>query len=562
MASIALGFTQNKVAKFESVIRSNTDVYEMIYGFNNVDDFIRDMTNNKYAFKRILLSIDAIDKEDPEGSLKRLYDALKTYSDATEIVYVGYAKDMNSRSIQRVFENVFNSPLYTCFEFRQQTAKIFMGLVEDPIQKIAEEQVRKNSSEDSKSSEPAGSNIKEPEKVEVSVEKEAEKLESEKNDLSTSNSEENASSSPISEPRESFNFGSFMEGVGTSWESIGSPEDFNISGEDLSLGEEGLNHSDTGFMNEDEDIDEPSKSDSVSQEDSSDWRDLPGSSSGEGSPANQGGDQSSENRVDTSFKAEEEEPVKIHEEPVKEKGNRSTTDSNEKVKDGLVKEKQSCIFNAAKNTQAIEDRFLVSRKKVNPTNRKIDICISSRSVNISQDIIDTCSKVVKDGSSVLLVDLDFRDNRTLGYFNLEKYYSRGCSMGIKSIKAYAEDGVSLASNGYGARICVDDLIKFVSSPILRSYDMIYIDCPIDCLSVMPESLLDKCNILLNPGKSFTDYLTTTRELTSRQFTTLIQEATIMKNCLLDMGNYRKMELKEFSEMCFMPNGSWVDRVGL
>ena len=190
--------------------------------------------------------------------------------------------------------------------------------------------------------------------------------------------------------------------------------------------------------------------------------------------------------------------------------------------------------------------------------------LSLREANNTQELIDYIMSLVDKGHSVLLIDADYKSNRVLSFIDSAKFYSQGCERGISRRKVYTEDGVGVVSNGYGYRLETKDLEQFINSNIISRYDMVYIDCPIDCLSSLDYFLLKRLNIILNPGKSLTDFLSTSKLLTSRENVSLESERYIMSNCLLDLNESESVneDLRLARNTTLFINGNWMDRVGL
>lgn len=117
-----------------------------------------------------------------------------------------------------------------------------------------------------------------------------------------------------------------------------------------------------------------------------------------------------------------------------------------------------------------------------------------RGVGVTSKAIDKAVMYVEQGKSVLLVDLDFRENGLLSFIDTKKFYDMKCNKGLSTKRIYMEDGVSIISNGYNQGLNANNLTEVLTS--LTNFDYIIIDCPLDCIGRLSSSNLDMVDNIL------------------------------------------------------------------
>ena len=85
----------------------------------------------------------------------------------------------------------------------------------------------------------------------------------------------------------------------------------------------------------------------------------------------------------------------------------------------------------------------------------------------------------------------------LSYLNTTRFYSSNAMEGISKKRIYTEDNIGIVSNGYGVPASSKDLKILLTSKLVRKYDLILIDCPVDCLSIIDEELVKMCHVLVS-----------------------------------------------------------------
>ena len=124
-----------------------------------------------------------------------------------------------------------------------------------------------------------------------------------------------------------------------------------------------------------------------------------------------------------------------------------------------------------------------------------------------------------------------------------------------------EDHVGVCSNGYGAPVTSKDLKSLLSSRLVRKYDIILVDCPVDCLKVIDEEIVSMCHVLIYCGGSKQDFIDMSLGLSNRDVVKLSVEKYIMRNCEVEVcGTLNGRDLAYMKDTCLFANGSWLEKV--
>ena len=226
-------------------------------------------------------------------------------------------------------------------------------------------------------------------------------------------------------------------------------------------------------------------------------------------------------------------------------------------------------------TEEVDEKFLHESSIVNKVNDgyrrestisanlNIDLVISTREKRATQAMIDEALSIYrKDSGKVLIIDLDTRENNILSYLQTGDFYRSSQFEGIRKQRIYEEDHISICSNGYGVTVTTKDLKSLLSSRALRDFDIILIDCPVDCLDVIDEELVNMCHVLVYTGGSRNDMASMTIGLTNRSVVKLGVEKYIMRNCEVEVADdLKKPDLAFLKKYTLFANGSWLDKVG-
>lgn len=192
----------------------------------------------------------------------------------------------------------------------------------------------------------------------------------------------------------------------------------------------------------------------------------------------------------------------------------------------------------------------------------IHLLVGSRGVGVSEEIINTAVEKKNLGKSVLVIDLDYRYNGVLSYMDIERFYLSGCNMGIEKSRVYSEDGVDVLSNGYASNINSSDVLKILNSPLVRGYDVIFLDCPLDCLDVISKEIIDKSDIRIIVNGNIGSMLVTSLGLSSSIVSPYVSDALMKTNKILVKNKIAmfKDDLLLAKKLCYLPNGNWLNNI--
>lgn len=167
----------------------------------------------------------------------------------------------------------------------------------------------------------------------------------------------------------------------------------------------------------------------------------------------------------------------------------------------------------------------------------------------------------KDEAKVLIIDLDTKGNRVLSLLHMDRYYGNNCQEGITKQRVYTEDNIGVCSNGFGVPVSTKDLKALLASKLVRRFDLILIDCPVECLSIFDEELVRMCHVLVFSGGALEDMSEMTLGLTDRSVVKLEVEKYIMRNCEVEIkGSLRNEDVNFLQDNCLFANGSWLDKI--
>lgn len=501
--------SQMVISKIQSIL-DNVE----FHSFSTIQDIVKEAQLRHLNFKRIIISNSLL--KDIDGDLEELNSFIKNYSSSTEVVLIVNKNVVNYKEIEEKFCKVFNSPMYTVAELQKVTPRDLSEIVTSDILYIQEtyfkgkSELFNNSAKISESSigvENIESHITNTGEVDANN---SEEIIGNQTSFSAVNMDSPIKIQNIQEERDISN----SDLISSSPVSVGVGSDlednFNDLSEDLSLGSFGSSHSDTGFLDE---------------EDDSDLQEYIKNKQNE--------DYSKESIIDNP-----------------ECNSRVNVIPNQ-YSPNIISTEQSYIPYQQTTVNPI------------PNKPQIDIIMSLRGSSTYLELLEEANKIVyQDNARVLIIDLDFRENVLLSSIDINSFYKEGYYLGIRQAKALNINGLSLLSNGYGVWVSEMELSSILNSDWVKQYNMIYVYCPLDCISSIPESVLQSTNIILNPGNNLSDYISTSLLLTSRDITTIEKERIIMSSCLLDMQNYSQEDILKLKNICIFANGSWLDRIGL
>lgn len=525
------------------------------YTYINIQEMIRESMLRHISFDRIVFSTKILSKSDPEGDLRELNEFIKNNSNGTEIVMIIQGKKQEGNSIDEVFINMFNSPMYTPIILEKASPASLLQILKDDItalktryytfdiKKVDRAVVsidKKDDVEEEKKSQESQKKKKGMIKrfFGSGVENSAQNLEEVKNKEEVEDTASNTGEFALNEIKEIVDSdvvshaenmeNSFTEDINSNCNSninsnffdngpisIGGV-DFN-SGfsstdnleDNLSVGDFGKEHSDTGFLDEEDEEDiirEIGKQDSA--------------------------------ELDLQECTDEKEEISIQE--------YSSNNRNVEKKESIS---ESCFKDYTKET--------VTRRGY----PNIDLITGVRGSGSTQSIVDEAVKMSNmQNLRVLIVDLDTKENSILSFIDTDMFYSNGYYDGINKLRVYEEDGVGVISNGFGSNINKSSLVRLLNSNFIKGYDMIFIDCPCDCLYNISKEVIDLCNVLVITKGDRCDLVSTSLALTNRDIVDLYVEKYIMRNCdveVLENLSSLQEDINWVNRSFLFPNGNWL-----
>ena len=559
--SFSIGSKSRAITNTLKTSADNIDFYTS----SSMKDLIKEATLRHISFDRIVFSSEILNRTNPESDLRALYEFIQNYSNQTELVFIVKGEVKGEEGLDKIFSEMFNSPMYTPVIMRKANAQTLLEIVRDDITELKaryytlvekEDRVIVSESEVQKPKQEVvkevpdkkkkgffkrvfgGNGKKEPESAEVtSAQKNtpqdttsAESIAADSvhpfsagpEAFAASLDREFAVNSEVSEKEKENIFTQVDSGASTHGAESLSSDFPTILDEDemLSIGKFGEYHSDTGFL------------------DSDDEEEL-------------------------KRYAENREKDKVVEEKKVEESTEVFTETSTgqvQVDDSEVEDK----------TEVKEAPKTVPRKKetVQPKNKPnktyIDLVVGVKGSGATQEIVDEAIRMVEnDNLKVLIVDLDTKENGILSYIDTEKFYNEGANSGISKMRIYSEDGVDVVSNGYGVPVSNRVLANFLSSRIVKKYDTIFLDCPADNLDLFDSSLIAKCNIIVVTGNDRSDLVATTLALTNRDIVCYDVERYISDNCSVEVlgGELLQEDVDWLDSICLFANGNWLSRIG-
>ena len=470
--------------------------------YDSVSDMIKQSTMRHIFFDRIVLSERLL--SNPEEELKMLNDYIVEYSDNTSVVLICQNSSSGNASL---FSKIFNSPLYTPVIVDKVTPTMLLEFVKGDIVSLKTKYYVLDVKD------PVGVTSKrEQEQVkqvdEVPQEEPAKKglfkglfggkkNKSKKHEIKNTGQEVlndvgNVAES-VSQKVDETVSASVVNGLGHVASSMSSEGDSRI-GTDLELVS-----SKTALG-----LDGGDNFDGINNDNSLEEDDLSIGFYGE-------------QHFDTGFLDEDIEneiEEAIIEEEKKNSSDAQIEDSVEDIDYSEDKEEEN---------QIIQEEVVKSNTVGVVKNR---IVISERGIGSSTYIADTSVKYTSKGRRVLIVDLDYKHNGILSFIDTLNFYRSGCSNGLETLKVYTEDGIDILSDGYGVSVNLDTLLN---SGVLKDYDVVLFDCPIDCLDVLTKQLLEDSKVMIKINGNKGSILNTLSSLTSRSNVSSVIEDTLF-NC--------------------------------
>lgn len=194
---------------------------------------------------------------------------------------------------------------------------------------------------------------------------------------------------------------------------------------------------------------------------------------------------------------------------------------------------------------------------------KYRLVIGERGVGATSYIIDNSANLASKGKKVLIVDLDYINNGVLSYIDSDKFYDRNYNNGIDNLSMYNEDGVDILSNGFSTKVSKKSLDILVHSRVLDRYDVVFIDCPVDCIDVLSEDLVFKCISMIKVGGNKGSLMALLGKLTNRDCISPKIEDILFKNSKFVVVNkieYYLEDLTFLKKLCFFSRGDWLSKL--
>lgn len=531
--------------KLISTISKSADNVEFS-SYSDIASMIKESTMRHIFFDRIVFSEKIL--KNPEVELKALNDYIAEFSDNTKIVFICQGKGTNNHEI---FNNLFDSPLYTVVLIEKVSTNILLDFVKGDITELKAKyyslDVKSIKSMTSKSPEGV------PKEKEVPLAKKEkkgffksifggkknnhQKIENQKSDIDGSsnsgkwdnlvsqNSLEVGAGIVSSGVALGTEIGASASAIKTGVDVIGSvvdsvpvssrTSDFNdqnsynsLDDDFLGLGGLGEQHVDTGFLDDD-----------------------------------------SQNEIDEVLKSlEDDESAKV------------TYNNEEEISD---------IDNYNKNVEqdVVENRSSTLDDSLSPRGSSNELryrlVVGERGIGSTSYIVDYSATQASKGKKVLIIDLDTVDNGILSYIDANSFYGNDRDCGIERMLVYTEDNVDILSNGYGRSVSKESLGVLVSSGLLDKYDIVFIDCPIDCIGNLSEDLVSKCVTMIKVGGNKGSLLSVISKLTSREYISPYLEDLLYQNCKFNVVNkidYYLEDLSFLRDTCLFGRGNWLNKV--
>lgn len=542
--------------------------------YPDIHSMVKEAMLRHISFDRIIFSTfllqqgGAEDLDSAEGDLRELNEFIKNYSDNTSIVLITRGSD---DPVGKIFSKMFDSPMYTPVIMPKTTTRNLLELVTEDIIKIKTKYYVLDVSKDktivssaegkgisSESEKPVtpvpekkkksgffsslmGGKKKQPEiskpveevkKVQEDISKVEENVAENVGDFSSGprsvftgfDGEMKSDGSPVlnNSATNLFESQSSPSSAGPENFATGSPEG---SDEDdmLSLGEMGAEHTDTGFLDEEEEEN----------------------------------DEELQAFLKSQTESKSETPVSTPEESLIASG--TPVREWQKPVENVQEELQQEDFDKQQFAEPVKPVEPVKPQRVK-TN--IDIIAGVHGSGTTSAVINEAMDLTQNrGAKVLIIDLDYRENGILSFIDTEAFYTKGYSKGISRRRVYVEDGIGILSNGYGVPITTSELLALLRSGIVRSYDEVLIDCPIECMDIITKDVLKLCNVLIYTNTDRSDLLSTTLGLTNRDYCSLEVERKIMGTCIVDCPDGRELAQEDIDYVkntCLFANGCWLD----
>lgn len=601
---LSCGTNSEKIIKETSKSLDNVD---FIY-FASVDEFIHQSRLRHLAFDRLIFTNKFASSDE---DMSKLCDFVRNEQSGVTVVMILSKTQAN---LEVIFKTYFDSPMYTLMYIDRPTAKCMVDAVKLPIVDLSAryyllDKPKENGGKNSKfglfkgGKKNKGQNSqtgKNPEDGSVTSLNGGENEENNSEDVTGKNSgltgetdrvDGENSENQDNEDTENSPFG--FDGFSLDGDGMGESNNFDSNGNDmdLSIGDYGMMHSDSGFIGDDElsELEEYARNRESGNavEDGNSVADARGIGVGSkiAAPVGIGVDGRVGNAVTdanptrvkasryafddgedsgTSSYAQDDEYSESVEEGKTGYYENSASEGRDGYFEGMGEVAQPEIEEVDEIDYVQDAQTGISTgMSRNPQEielaqeTQIVVCTGLRGSDVTPSIAQTATEDISRGLRVLIVDLDIKANGILGFItDVKDFYSKAVR-GISSLTVYTDDGIDIISNGYGEEVTLGDVAKLEKSGIFGNYDRVYIDCPLDCLQVIPDRVFKACYVDLYVVSDISKYIETSIALEDRGCVSLQKELHIIDNRELVCEQISDDDKAYLKDIMLFPYGSWI-----
>lgn len=574
---LSCGTNSEKIIKETSKSLDNVD---FLY-FASVDEFIHQSRLRHLAFDRLIFTNKFASSDE---DMSKLCDFVRNEQSGVTVVMILSKTQAN---LEVIFKTYFDSPMYTLMYIDRPTAKCMVDAVKLPIVDLSaryylldkpKENEGKNSKfglfkggKKNKNQNPQTG--KNPEDGSVTTPNGGENGANNSGDAIGKNSgltgETDGVDGGNSEnldngDTENTSFG--FDGFSPDGDGVRESNNFDSNGNDmdLSIGDYGMMHSDSGFIGDDElsELEEYARNresgNTVEDGNSVAGVSRVGVDGKVAAPMGIGVD----GRVETDTTPTRVKASRYAFDDGEDNGTSSYARDDEYSES--VDEGNSGIDEISENGYAQGDQMSIGTgvdrnpQEVNSVEEtQVVVCTGLRGSDVTSSIVQTATDDVSRGLKVLIVDLDIKANGILGFItDVRDFYSKAVR-GLSSLNVYTDDGIDIISNGYGEDVTLGDVAKLEKSSIFNNYDRVYIDCPLDCLQVIPDRVFKACYIDLYVVADISKYIETSIALEDRGCVSLQKELHIIDNRELVCEQISDDDKAYLKDIMLFPYGSWI-----
>lgn len=574
---LSCGTNSEKIIKETSKSLDNVD---FLY-FASVDEFIHQSRLRHLAFDRLIFTNKFASSDE---DMSKLCDFVRNEQSGVTVVMILSKTQAN---LEVIFKTYFDSPMYTLMYIDRPTAKCMVDAVKLPIVDLSaryylldkpKENEGKNSKfglfkggKKNKNQNPQTG--KNPEDGSVTTPNGGENGANNSGDATGENSgltgetdgvDVGNSENQDNGDTENTSFG--FDGFSPDGDGMGESNNFDPNGNDmdLSIGNYGMMHSDSGFVGDDE----------LSELEEYARNRESGNAVEDGNSVAGVSGVGVDGKVAAPMGIRVDGRVGTDTTPTRVKASRYAFDDGEDngtssyARDDeyseSVDEGNSGIDEISENGYAQGDQMSIGTgvdrnpQEVNSVEEtQVVVCTGLRGSDVTSSIVQTATDDVSRGLKVLIVDLDIKANGILGFItDVRDFYSKAVR-GLSSLNVYTDDGIDIISNGYGEDVTLGDVAKLEKSSIFNNYDRVYIDCPLDCLQVIPDRVFKACYIDLYVVADISKYIETSIAFEDRDCVSLQKELHIIDNRELVCEQISDEDKAYLNDIMLFPYGSWV-----